>query len=256
MRLAALHRSGRIVIEISDDGRGINRERVRKIAVDKDLIAADAVLSDEQVDNLIFLPGFSTADAVSDISGRGVGMDVVKRSIHALGGRISISSAPGKGSTFTLSLPLTLAVLDGMVTTAAEQTLIAPLPAIVESLTPQAADLHHVGGLDPVIRFRDTYVPVVDVALVMGFRDAPMDPTQGIAVIVETESGQRAALLLDAIQGQRQVVIKSLETNYQQVEGVAAATILGDGRVALILDVDTLVAIRRSGVRSDFKLAS
>ncbi|WP_438851354.1 chemotaxis protein CheA [Brevundimonas nasdae] len=256
VRLAALHRSGRIVIEISDDGRGINRERVRKIAVDKDLIAADAVLSDEQVDNLIFLPGFSTADAVSDISGRGVGMDVVKRSIHALGGRISISSAPGKGSTFTLSLPLTLAVLDGMVTTAAEQTLIAPLPAIVESLTPQAADLHHVGGLDPVIRFRDAYVPVVDVALVMGFRDAPMDPTQGIAVIVETESGQRAALLLDAIQGQRQVVIKSLETNYQQVEGVAAATILGDGRVALILDVDTLVAIRRSGVRSDFKLAS
>ncbi|WP_292227476.1 chemotaxis protein CheA [Brevundimonas sp.] len=256
VHLAALHRSGRIVIEISDDGRGINRERVRKIAVDKDLIAADAVLSDEQVDNLIFLPGFSTADAVSDISGRGVGMDVVKRSIHALGGRISISSVPGKGSTFTLSLPLTLAVLDGMVTTAAEQTLIAPLPAIVESLTPQAADLHHVGGLDPVIRFRDTYVPVVDVAMVMGFRDVPMDPTQGIAVIVETESGQRAALLLDAIQGQRQVVIKSLETNYQQVEGVAAATILGDGRVALILDVDSLVAIRRSGVRSDFKLAS
>lgn len=256
VRLAALHRSGRIVIEISDDGRGINRERVRKIAVDKDLIAADAVLSDEQVDNLIFLPGFSTADAVSDISGRGVGMDVVKRSIHALGGRISISSVPGKGSTFTMSLPLTLAVLDGMVTTAADQTLIAPLPAIVESLTPQEADLHYVGGLDPVIRFRDTYVPVVDVALVMGFREAPMDPTQGIAVIVETESGQRAALLLDAIQGQRQVVIKSLETNYQQVEGVAAATILGDGRVALILDVDTLVAIRRSGIRSDFKMAS
>ena len=256
VRLAALHRSGRIVIEISDDGRGINRDRVRRIAVDKDLIAADAVLSDEQVDNLIFLPGFSTANAVSDISGRGVGMDVVKRSIHALGGRISISSVPGKGSTFTLSLPLTLAVLDGMVTTAGGQTLIAPLPAIVESLTPQAADLHHVGGLDPVIRFRDTYVPVVDVALIMGFREAPMDPTQGIAVIIETESGQRAALLLDAIQGQRQVVIKSLETNYQQVEGVAAATILGDGRVALILDVDSLVAIRRSGVRSDFKLAS
>nr|WP_314433189.1 chemotaxis protein CheA [uncultured Brevundimonas sp.] len=256
VRLAALHRSGRIVIEITDDGRGINRERVRRIAVDKDLIAADAVLSDDQVDNLIFLPGFSTADAVSDISGRGVGMDVVKRSVHALGGRISISSVPGKGSTFTLSLPLTLAVLDGMVTTAGGQTLIAPLPAIVESLTPQAADLHHVGGLDPVIRFRDAYVPIVDVALIMGFRETPMDPTQGLAVIVETESGQRAALLLDAIQGQRQVVIKSLETNYQQVEGVAAATILGDGRVALILDVDSLVAIRRSGVRSDFKLAS
>ena len=256
VRLAALHRSGRIVIEIADDGKGINRERVRQIATDKGLIAPDAVLSDDQVDNLIFLPGFSTASVVSDISGRGVGMDVVRRSIQALGGRISISSVPGKGSTFTLSLPLTLAVLDGMVTTAAGQTLIAPLPAIVESLTPQPADIHHVGGIDPVIRFRDAFVPLVDVAVAMGFSETPMDPTQGIAVIVETESGQRAALLLDAIQGQRQVVIKSLESNYQQVEGVAAATILGDGRVALILDVDALVAIRRTGARSELKLAS
>ncbi len=257
VRLAALHRSGRIVIEISDDGRGINRERVRKIAVDKGLIAADAPLTDEQIDNLIFAPGFSTAAVVSDISGRGVGMDVVKRSIQALGGRISISSVPGKGSTFTLSLPLTLAVLDGMVVTAAEQTLIAPLPAIVESLTPQAVDLHFVGGVDPVIRFRDRFLPLIDVALIMGFREQPMNPTEGVAVVVETEGGQQAALLFDAIQGQRQVVIKSLETNYQQVEGVAAATILGDGRVALILDVDVLVTdMRRKSVRPDFKLAS
>ena len=257
VRLAALHRSGRIVIEISDDGRGINRERVKKIAVDKGLIAADAPLTDEQIDNLIFAPGFSTAAVVSDISGRGVGMDVVKRSIQALGGRISISSVPGKGSTFTLSLPLTLAVLDGMVVTAAEQTLIAPLPAIVESLTPQAVDLHFVGGVDPVIRFRDRFLPLIDVALIMGFREQPMNPTEGVAVVVETEGGQQAALLFDAIQGQRQVVIKSLETNYQQVEGVAAATILGDGRVALILDVDVLVTdMRRKSVRPDFKLAS
>ncbi|SPU54512.1 Chemotaxis protein CheA [Brevundimonas vesicularis] len=257
VRLAALHRSGRIVIEISDDGRGINRERVKKIAVDKGLIAADAPLTDEQIDNLIFAPGFSTAAVVSDISGRGVGMDVVKRSIQALGGRISISSVPGKGSTFTLSLPLTLAVLDGMVVTAAEQTLIAPLPAIVESLTPQAVDLHFVGGVDPVIRFRDRFLPLIDVALIMGFREQPMIPTEGVAVVVETEGGQQAALLFDAIQGQRQVVIKSLETNYQQVEGVAAATILGDGRVALILDVDVLVTdMRRKSVRPDFKLAS
>lgn len=257
VRLAALHRSGRIVIEISDDGRGINRERVKKIAVDKGLIAADAPLTDEQIDNLIFAPGFSTAAVVSDISGRGVGMDVVKRSIQALGGRISISSVPGKGSTFTLSLPLTLAVLDGMVVTAAEQTLIAPLPAIVESLTPQAVDLHFVGGVDPVIRFRDRFMPLIDVALIMGFRERPMNPTEGVAVVVETEGGQQAALLFDAIQGQRQVVIKSLETNYQQVEGVAAATILGDGRVALILDVDVLVTdMRRKSVRPDFKLAS
>ncbi|MEN5362013.1 chemotaxis protein CheA [Brevundimonas intermedia] len=257
VRLAALHRSGRIVIEISDDGRGINRERVKKIAIDKGLIAADAPLTDEQIDNLIFAPGFSTAAVVSDISGRGVGMDVVKRSIQALGGRISISSVPGKGSTFTLSLPLTLAVLDGMVVAAAEQTLIAPLPTIVESLTPQAADLHFVGGVDPVIRFRDRFLPLIDVALIMGFREQPMNPTDGVAVVVETEGGQQAALLFDAIQGQRQVVIKSLETNYQQVEGVAAATILGDGRVALILDVDVIVTdMRRKSIRPDFKLAS
>ena len=152
---------------------------------------------------------------------------------------------------------LTLAVLDGMVVAAAEQTLIAPLPTIVESLTPQAADLHFVGGVDPVIRFRDRFLPLIDVALIMGFREQPMNPTDGVAVVVETESGQQAALLFDAIQGQRQVVIKSLETNYQQVEGVAAATILGDGRVALILDVDVIVTdMRRKSIRPDFKLAS
>lgn len=258
VRLAALHRSGRIVIEIADDGKGINRERVRKIAVDKGLIPEDAPLSDEEVDNLIFLPGFSTAAVVSDISGRGVGMDVVKRSIQALGGRISIASVPGKGSTFTLSLPLTLAVLDGMVLGAADQTLIAPLSAIVESLTPREQDIHFVGGVDPVIRFRERFVPLVDVAMAMGFREQPMVPSEGIAMIVETESGQPAALLVDAIQGQRQVVIKSLETNYQPVDGVAAATILGDGRVALILDIDALVAAKRRRIptRQDLKLAS
>ena len=263
VRLAALHRSGRIVIEISDDGRGINRERVKGIAVSRGLIAEDAVLSDDEIDNLIFLPGFSTAETITDVSGRGVGMDVVRRSIQALGGRISISSIPGKGSTFTLSLPLTLAVLDGMVVTAAEQTLVAPLTAIVESLTPRVQDIHHVGGHDAVIRFRDAFVPLIDVALGMGFRETPIAPETGVAVVIETESGLRAALLFDAIQGQRQVVIKSLETNYQQVDGIAAATILGDGRVALILDCDAIVASSRKKAaarpdagRPDFKLAS
>jgi len=257
VRLAALHRSGRIVIEISDDGAGINRERVRGIAVSRGLIAEDAVLTDDEIDNLIFLPGFSTAETITDVSGRGVGMDVVRRSIQALGGRISIASNPGKGSTFTLSLPLTLAVLDGMVVTAAEQTLVAPLTAIVESLTPRAEDIHHVGGHDAVIRFRDAFVPLIDVAMVMGFRTTPTVSATGVAVVVENEAGQRAALLFDAIQGQRQVVIKSLETNYQQVEGVAAATILGDGRVALILDVDALTAnARRRASRPELKLAS
>ncbi|WGM46162.1 Chemotaxis protein CheA [Brevundimonas sp. NIBR10] len=263
VRLAALHRSGRIVIEISDDGAGINRERVKGIAVSRGLISEDAVLTDEEIDNLIFLPGFSTAETITDVSGRGVGMDVVRRSIQALGGRISISSNPGKGSTFTLSLPLTLAVLDGMVVTGAEQTLVAPLTAIVESLTPRTQDIHYVGGHDPVIRFRDQFVPLIDVALGMGFRDTPAVPEKGVAVVIETEAGARAALLFDAIQGQRQVVIKSLETNYQQVEGVAAATILGDGRVALILDVDAIVTSWRkkavridAASRPDLKLAS
>ncbi|MCZ4108102.1 chemotaxis protein CheA [Brevundimonas diminuta] len=258
VRLAALHRSGRIVIEISDDGKGINRPRVKGIAVERGLIAEDAVLSDDEIDNLIFLPGFSTATEVSDLSGRGVGMDVVRRSIQSLGGRISITSNPGKGSTFTLSLPLTLAVLDGMVVGAADQTLVAPLAAIVESLTPNEGDIHYVGGVDPVLRFREAFVPLVDVGLMMGFRDAPTELKGGVVMIVETESRQRAALLVDAIHGQRQVVIKSLETHYRHVEGVAAATILGDGRVALILDIDALVTAKRSRTpsRSDLQMAS
>lgn len=257
VHMRALHRGGRIVIEIQDDGRGINRQRVRGIAVEKGLISEDAVLSDEETDNLIFLPGFSTAETISDISGRGVGMDVVRRSIQALGGRISISSEPGKGSKFTMSLPLTLAVLDGMVVTAAEQTLVAPLSAIVESLTPRPEDVHYVGGKDAVIRIRETFVPLIDVGVSLGFRDGPMEPGQGVAILVESEGGGKAALLVDAIQGQRQVVIKSLEANYQQIDGIAAATILGDGRVALILDVDALVTTqhRRKPARSEKRMA-
>ena len=256
VRLAALHRGGRIVIEVQDDGRGINRPRVRGIAVSKGLIAEDAVLSDDEIDNLIFLPGFSTADVVSDISGRGVGMDVVKRSIQALGGRISITSEPGKGSKFSMSLPLTLAVLDGMVVSAAEQTLVAPLSNIVESLTPRAEDVHLVGGRDAVIRIRDTFVPLIDVGMALGFRDEPLPPASGVAVLVESEGGGKAALLVEAIQGQRQVVIKSLEANYQHIHGVAAATILGDGRVALILDVDALVTTsRRKAPRIEKRMA-
>ncbi|MFN3814783.1 chemotaxis protein CheA [Brevundimonas sp.] len=257
VRLAALHRSGRIVIEISDDGAGINRERVLGIAVEKGLVEPDAQLTDEQIDNLIFMPGFSTAETISDVSGRGVGMDVVKRSIQSLGGRIAITSKPGEGSTFTMSLPLTLAVLDGMVVSSADQTLVAPLAAIVESLTPRAEDIHRVGGHTPVIRFRDEFVPLVDVAATLGFGTGPEPASTGVAVIVEAEGGAKAALLVDAIQGQRQVVIKSLETNYQAIDGVAAATILGDGRVALILDIDALVSNTRRSVRKpDLKLAS
>ena len=242
VHLSARHRSGRIVIEIADDGAGIDRARVRAIAVEKGLIPADNKLTDEETDNLIFLPGFSTAATVSDISGRGVGMDVVKRSIQALGGRISISSVPGRGSTFTMSLPLTLAVLDGMVVTVADQTLVIPLTAIVEVLLPKATAVHGFGGSARVIGVRNGFIPLVDVGEVMGFRGPLADARAGVALLVEVEGGARAALLVDAIQGQRQVVIKSMETNYGHVPGIAAATILGDGRVALIIDVDAAAA--------------
>ena len=244
VRLAALHRSGRIVIEVSDDGKGINRPKVREIAVKKGLIPADASLTDEEIDNLIFLPGFSTATTVSNLSGRGVGMDVVKRSIQALGGRIAISSNPGKGSTFTLSLPLTLAVLDGMVISASEQTLVAPLTAIVETLRPKPEEVRPLGPTSAVLAVRGSHVPLIDIGCVLGMRTKPVDPCEGVVLLVESEGGGRCALVADEIQGQRQVVIKSLEANYQRVDGVAAATILGDGRVALILDVEAIVEKR------------
>ena len=241
LRVAALHRSGRIVIEVSDDGGGINRPRVRQIAEDKGLIAKDAPLTDDEVDNLIFLPGFSTASTVSDISGRGVGMDVVRREIQSLSGRISISSRPGEGSTFTLSLPLTLAVLDGMVLSVAGQTVVVPLSAVVEILMPQDVKVHGFSDDARIIGLQDAFVPLVDAALWLGFRDRPVPPSDGVVLLLETDGGERLGLVVDAIQGQRQVVIKSLEAHYGKVPGVAAATILGDGRVALILDVEALV---------------
>jgi len=244
IRLSAQHRSGRVVIVVSDDGRGINRERVRTIAVERKLIEADATLTDEEIDNLIFAPGFSTADTVSDISGRGVGMDVVKRSIQALGGRITILSRPGEGSTFTLSLPLTLAVLDGMVVTVGEQTLVVPITVIVETLQPKPGDIRQLGPGGAVVAVRGSYVPLIDVGGALGWpTDATMD--SGVTILVESGPGEMAAMRVDGILGQRQVVIKSLEQNYDQVDGIAAATILGDGRVALILDVDALISRRR-----------
>ncbi len=242
VRLSAAHRSGRIVIEISDDGAGIDRPKVRASAIKKGLISPDAQLSDSDIDNLLFLPGFSTAATISSISGRGVGMDVVKRSIQALGGRISISSRPGQGSTFSMSLPLTLAVLDGMAVSVAGQTLVVPLTAIVETLKPKKGELHGLGAEGRVMAIRNTFVPLIDVGTQLGFRDTPADPERSVAILVETGGGARNALLVDSIQDQRQVVIKSLETNYGAVAGIAAATILGDGRVALILDVDALVS--------------
>lgn len=255
VKLSASHRSGRIVIDIADDGAGINRPRVRAIAEEKGLIPANAQLTDDEVDNLIFLPGFSTASTISDISGRGVGMDVVKRSIQALGGRVSITSRPGHGSTFTLSLPLTLAVLYGMVVTVADQTLVVPLTSIIETLKPKPGDIHGFGGEARVIALRNNFIPLVDVGRELGYRNHSTDPGAGVALLVESDGGAQSALLVDGIQGQRQVVIKSLEANYGRVPGIAAATILGDGRVALIVDVDAVVAGSRNGGNPESVLA-
>lgn len=248
VRLIAAHRSGRVVIEVSDDGAGIDRARVRQTAERKGLIAPDMPLSDGEIDNLLFLPGFSTAETVSDISGRGVGMDVVKRSIQSLGGRLAVSSRPGGGSSFVMSLPLTLAVLDGMVVSVAGQTLVVPLTAIMETLRPQADDIHRLGAGARVLAIRGGFVPLIEVGAELGFVPSASWPDdvddRRVVVLVETSEGSRSALLVDAIQDQRQVVIKSLEANYGHVPGIAAATILGDGRVALILDVDSLLAGR------------
>jgi two-component system, chemotaxis family, sensor kinase CheA len=244
VRLAAAHRSGRVIIEVSDDGAGINRQRVLQKAIANGLVAPDVQLSDSEIDNLLFLPGFSTAQSVSSISGRGVGMDVVKRSIQALGGRISIASSPGQGSTFTLSLPLTLAVLDGIVVSVDEQTYVIPLTAIVETVKHESSRIHYVGDHSFVLRVRDVLVPLIDVGAELGVRPPSGEVRQGVAILIETANGSRSALLVDNIQDQRQVVIKSLETNYKRVDGIAAATILGDGRVAMILDVDALVGLR------------
>jgi two-component system, chemotaxis family, sensor kinase CheA len=248
VRLSAAHRSGRVIIQVSDDGAGINRQRVLSSAVSKGLVAADAQLSDGEIDNLLFLPGFSTASAVSNISGRGVGMDVVKKSIQALGGRISISSKPNHGSVFTLSLPLTLAVLDGIVVSVGDHTFVIPLTAIVETLKPVPSDYFVMGTNSFVIRVRDTFVPLIDVGVEVGIHPVPDFPRQGVAILIETESRHQCALLVDRIQDQRQVVIKGLETNYQHVDRIAAATILGDGRVALILDVEGLVKDRATPI--------
>jgi two-component system chemotaxis sensor kinase CheA len=251
VRLTALHRSGRIVLEVADDGAGINRGRVKQKAIENGLIAGDAILTDDEIDNLIFLPGFSTAATISDISGRGVGMDVVRQSVVALGGRISIASRPGQGSTFTLSLPLTLAVLDGMVVSAAGHTLIIPLGAIVETLKPRATDVFPLDGEINVLALRGGYVPMVDVGFSLGYVDRHVEPDQSVALLVEGEGGVRAVLLVDEIHGQRQVVIKSLEANYRAVPGIAAATVMGDGRVALILDVDAVVKTTRNEGRGE-----
>lgn len=242
IHLSAEQRSSRIVIEISDDGRGIDRAKVAMRARERGLIAPDAVLSDTETDDLIFLPSFSTADTVSAVSGRGVGMDVVRRNIQSLGGRITLESRFGSGSRFLLSLPLTLAVLDGLVVSVGAEAFILPISAIVESLRPPAADIHVVPGRGSVLSIRGGYVPLLPLHQRLGIAGAVTDPSRAIVVIVETDHSGRLGLVVDDLAGQQQVVVKSLEANYGPIDGIGGATILGNGQVALILDVPGLAA--------------
>ena len=237
VRLSAAHVGGRIVIQVTDDGRGIDRSRVRARAVERGLLNPDAVLTEEQLDNLIFLPGLSTAEAVSEISGRGVGMDVVRRNVERLGGRVLIRSVAGKGSTFYLSLPLTLAVLDGMVVGVGGETYVVPLTVILESMRPQARDVHRLVGGGEVLYVRGAYVPLVYLGRVFDVPDATREPWEGLVMLVDADAGGKVGVVVDEIVGQQQVVIKSVEANYRALRGIAGATILGNGRVALILDV-------------------
>ncbi len=237
--LSAEHRGGRIVIEIADNGAGIHREKVLKKAVDKGLVAADATLSDEEIDHLIFLPGFSTADVVSNISGRGVGMDVVRRNIESLGGAVLVHSTPGEGSIFSISLPLTLAILDGMVVRVGAEPYIIPINHIIETLRPHPTHVQQTADGNTVIHVRGEFVPLLFLHRVFGIPQAIEVPHHGLVVLVENGK-QRVGVMVDELIGQQQVVIKTLEENTDAVEGVSGATILGDGMVALILDITAL----------------
>lgn len=245
--LSAAHRSGSVIITIRDDGAGLNRPRILEIARAKGLVAEAAELTDAEIDALLFLPGFSTASSISNLSGRGVGLDVVRNAVAALGGRVIIASTPGKGTEFTISLPLTLAVMDGMVVSVAGQIMVIPISTILETIQPAEKDMHLVGLHDRLFATRGKFVPTVDVAECLGFVSPPGHPEPRTLLLVETENQGECALIVDRVFDQRQVVIKGLESNYQAVSGVSAATVLGDGHVALILDPEAIARKRQPG---------
>jgi len=252
--LSASHQGGNIIIEVSDDGGGLNRERILAKAVQNGLPLNDPEnMSDAEVWQLIFAPGFSTAEVVTDVSGRGVGMDVVKRNITAMGGVVDIRSAKGFGTTISISLPLTLAILDGMSIRVGEEVYILPLGFVIESLQPVADDVKEISGKGRVIKVRGEYLPLVPLYQMFDITPRFTDPTQGIVVIIETD-GRKAGLFIDDLVGQQQVVVKNLESNYRKVAGISGATILGDGGVSLILDVGAL--IRSSRQLSDEQIFS
>ncbi|WP_404342059.1 chemotaxis protein CheA [Pseudoalteromonas mariniglutinosa] len=244
--LNAFHQGGNIVIEIMDDGQGLNTAKIKEKAIANKLVSNTEELSDDDIHRLIFLPGFSTADAVSDLSGRGVGMDVVRRNIEALSGSVEVSSAAGIGSTFTIRLPLTLAILDGQLVKVAQHTYIIPLISIIESLQIDISKVSRVGNDLDVLRLRDEYIPILRLYSIFNHQGAIEILDKTLLVVVESDN-QKVGLLVDDLLSQQQVVIKSLEANYQKVDGVSGATILGDGRVSLILDISGLIKL--SGLR-------
>ncbi|MGL5967209.1 MAG: chemotaxis protein CheA [Kluyvera sp.] len=243
LTLSAEHQGGNICIEVTDDGAGLNRERILAKAVSQGMAVSEN-MTDEEVGMLIFAPGFSTAEQVTDVSGRGVGMDVVKRNIQEMGGHVEIKSRQGAGTTIRILLPLTLAILDGMSVKVSEEVFILPLNAVMESLQPREEDLHPLAGGERVLEVRGEYLPLVELWKAFEVQGAKTEATQGIVVILQS-AGRRYALLVDQLIGQHQVVVKNLESNYRKVPGISAATILGDGSVALIVDVSALQGLNR-----------
>lgn len=255
IKLIAEHRAGRIVISVTDDGRGIGRDRLLAKARSRGLVGADERLQPEEIDQLIFAAGLSTAEAVSDISGRGVGMDVVRRNVESLGGRISVDSEPGRGCKFTLALPLTLAVLEGMVIRCGDDRYVIPIASVIETQHLASTPIERLPFGQEVLRWRGEVTPLYRLGEVMGSTGTT---NENIVIIAENERGNNVGIAVDEIVGQQQVVVKSLEANYGTVNGASAATILGDGLVALILDIDSMLRLAASGGRtpvSDLKMA-
>jgi two-component system chemotaxis sensor kinase CheA len=250
VRLAAFHAGGNVVVELSDDGRGLDRERIVRKAIERGLIESEKGLSDGEVWNLIFEPGFSTAEQVTDISGRGVGMDVVRRSIQSLRGRVDISSRAGRGTTFTMKLPLTLAVTDGMLVRVGEQRYILPTASIQMSLRPERSAISTVGGAGEMLLLRGALVPVLRLHRLFGVSGAVEDASAALMVVLD-DGDRRSALMVDELLGQQQVVAKSLGESVGRIPGVAGGAILGDGRVGLILDPAGLGALARGGQAVD-----
>ncbi|WP_156899267.1 chemotaxis protein CheA [Pleomorphomonas koreensis] len=243
IRLSAQHAGSNILIHVEDDGAGLDRDRLLAKAIEKGIVPAGVKLSGEEIDELIFAPGFSTAAAVTDVSGRGVGMDVVRRNIMALGGRVQVVSTLGRGTRFTLVIPLTLAVLDGMVVAVGWEKYILPLTSIVESFRPDRGQIRSVPGGGEVASIRGEFVRLIHLARLFGVHEAVDDPSQGLVVLIELANGSKLGIVVDELIGQQQVVIKSLQDNHDPVPGISGATILGNGRVALIVDIEELTRL-------------